>query len=139
MRYDLATVGSGAAAIAARDEGASVVMIERGTVGGTCVNTGCVPSKALLAAAASRHDAASRRFPGVVAQAGPVDMAALAGSKDDLVAEMRAGKYVDLAAGYGWQIIPGTARFAGQEEPGQIRFTHACGKHIAAVSRGARR
>jgi len=50
MRYDLAIIGSGgaafAAAITARDAGASVVMIERGTTGGTCVNTGCVPSKA---------------------------------------------------------------------------------------------
>ena len=117
MRCDLAITGSGgaafAAAITARDAGASVVMIERGTVGGTCVNTGCVPSKALLAAAAARHGAASQRFPGIATQAGPVDMAALAGGKDDLVAAMRAGKYVDLAADYGWEILAGTARFAG--------------------------
>ena len=117
MRYDLAITGSGgaafAAAITARDAGASVVMIERGTIGGTCVDTGCVPSKALLAAAAARHDAASQRFPGIATQAGPVDMAALTGGKDDLVAAMRAGKYTGLAADYGWQILAGTARFAG--------------------------
>src|SRR6266851_4807368 len=117
MRYDLAITGSGgaafAAAITARDAGASVVMIERGTVGGTCVNTGCVPSKALLAAAAARHDAASQRFPGITTQAGPVDMAALTGGKDDLVAAMRASKYTGLAADYGWEIIAGTARFSG--------------------------
>ncbi|MGH2601568.1 MAG: FAD-dependent oxidoreductase, partial [Dehalococcoidia bacterium] len=50
--YDLAIVGSGAAAFAAaikaREQDARVVMIERGTVGGTCVNIGCVPSKTLL-------------------------------------------------------------------------------------------
>jgi mercuric reductase len=117
MRYDLAITGSGgaafAAAITARDADASVVMIERGTVGGTCVNTGCVPSKALLAAAAARHGAASQQFPGIASQAGPVDMAALAGGKDDLVAAMRAGKYTGLAADYGWEIIGGAARFAG--------------------------
>src|SRR5580693_6374622 len=117
MRYDLAIIGSGgaafAAAITARDAGASVVMAERGTIGGTCVNTGCVPSKALLAAAAARHDAARQPFPGIATQAGPVDMATLAGGKDDLVAAMRASKYVDLAADYGWGIIAGTARFAG--------------------------
>ena len=54
-RFDLAVIGSGgaafAAAIRATTLGKSVVMIERGTLGGTCVNTGCVPSKALLAAA----------------------------------------------------------------------------------------
>src|SRR5712671_6813205 len=117
MRYDLAIIGSGgaafAAAITARDAGASVVMIERGTVGGTCVNTGCVPSKALLAAAAARHQAASQQFPGIATQAGPVDMAALAAGKDGLAAAMRASKYVDLAADYGWEIIAGTGRFAG--------------------------
>src|SRR5579883_1110112 len=52
--YDLAIVGSGGAAFAAairsRDRGARVVMIERGTIGGTCVNFGCVPSKTLLRA-----------------------------------------------------------------------------------------
>src|SRR5260370_10963541 len=93
--------------------GASVVMIERGTVGGTCVNTGCVPCKALLAAAAARHGAAGQRFPGIATQAGPVDMAALTGGKDDLVAAMRAGKYTGLAADYGWEILAGAARFAG--------------------------
>ena len=117
MRYDLAITGSGgaafAAAITARDAGASVVMIERGTVGGTCVNTGCVPSKALLAPAAARHGAASQQFPGIATQAGPVDMAALASGKDELVAGMRAGKYMDLAADYGWPILAGAARFAG--------------------------
>src|SRR5713226_4363520 len=99
MRYDLAIIGSGgaafAAAITARDQGASVVIVERGTTGGTCVNTGCVPSKALLAAAAARHVALDQRFPGIVTQAGPIDMAALTGGKDDLVAAMRDAKYID--------------------------------------------
>src|SRR5258708_23825001 len=97
MRYDLAIIGSGsaafAAAITARDAGASVVMIERGTTGGMCVNTGCVPSKALLAAAGARHAALDKRFPGIATQAGAVDMAALTAVKDDLVTAMRAAKH----------------------------------------------
>lgn len=117
MRYDLAVIGSGAAAFAAAitasEGGASVVMIERGETGGTCVNTGCVPSKALLAAAAARHSSATPLFPGIAAQPSPVDMAALTGGKDALVTGMRAEKYTDLAAAYGWPIIAGTARFAG--------------------------
>ncbi len=50
MEYDLAVMGSGpaafTAAITAVEGGASVIMIERGEAGGTCLNTGCVPSKA---------------------------------------------------------------------------------------------
>lgn len=114
--YDLAVIGSGgaafAAAIAARTKGASVVMVERGTVGGTCVNTGCVPSKALLAAAEARQVALAQPFPGIATSAGPVDVPALIGGKAALVQDMRADKYTGLAAEYGWEIVPGTARFA---------------------------
>ena len=74
MGYDLEVIGSGAAAFAAAitaaEGGASVIMIERGQTGGTCVNTGCVPSKALLAAAAARHSAATGMFPGVATRPG---------------------------------------------------------------------
>ncbi|MHC0431901.1 mercury(II) reductase [Streptomyces sp. O3] len=114
-RYDLAVIGSGsaafAAAIGARRQGRSVVTVERGTVGGTCVNTGCVPSKALLAAAQARHTALSGRFPGIAATAPAVDFPALIDGKRRLVTELRDHKYVDLAAEYGWRIVPGTAAF----------------------------
>lgn len=116
--YDLAVVGSGgagfAAAIAARERGLAVVMVESGTVGGTCVNTGCVPSKALLAAAEARQTAVGHRFAGVSTQAAPVDLAALVGAKQDLVETMRAEKYLDLAAEHGWRMVRGLARFVGE-------------------------
>ncbi len=115
MEYDLAVIGSGgaafAAAIAARRRDLGVVLIERGTIGGTCVNTGCVPSKALLAAAEARHVAARQPFPGIHTHAGPVDLPKLLAGKATLVAGMRAGKYVDLAADYGFAILRGQARF----------------------------
>lgn len=117
MAFDLAIIGSGgaafAAAIAARRQDLSVVMVEHGTVGGTCVNTGCVPSKALLAAADARHVALSaERFPGVRASADEVAFAELIGGKAGLVADMQADKYTGLAAEYGWEIVGGQARFA---------------------------
>ncbi|MFF9136743.1 mercury(II) reductase [Streptomyces albogriseolus] len=118
--YDLAVIGSGgaafAAAIAARTKGASVVMVERGTVGGTCVNTGCVPSKALLAAAEAGHVALAQPFPGIRTEAGPVDFPALIGGKTALVEEMRTDKYVHLAAEYDWEIVRGTASFTGNTD-----------------------
>jgi len=117
MRYELAVIGSGgaafAAAIAARGKGRSVVMVEQDTIGGTCVNTGCVPSKALLAAAEARHVALDQRFPGIATSAGAVDAAALVAGKTELVERMHADKYVDLAADYGWSIVRGAARFDG--------------------------
>ncbi|MFF0522342.1 mercury(II) reductase [Actinomadura nitritigenes] len=115
MRYDLAIIGSGgaafAAAIAARDRGASVAMVERDLVGGTCVNSGCVPSKALLAAADARHVSLAQSFPGIATHAGPVDLGALAAAKADLVETMRHDKYLGLAAEHGWDILEGAARF----------------------------
>ncbi|WP_413543567.1 mercury(II) reductase [Citricoccus nitrophenolicus] len=116
--YDLAIIGSGgagfAAAIRATNLGKRVLMVERGTVGGTCVNTGCIPSKALLAAAEARHVAldASGRFAGISTSAAPVEMAELIEAKRSLVETMRTEKYVDLAAGYGWEVRQGTAVFA---------------------------
>lgn len=113
--YDLAIVGSGgaafAAAIAARRRDLRVLMVERGVVGGTCVNVGCIPSKALLAAAESRRRASDGRFAGISTDAGPVDMGALVTAKDDLVGELRQSKYLDLADEYGFELLDGDARF----------------------------
>ena len=124
--YDLAAVGSGAAAfaaaIAARTKGASVVMVERGTVGGTCVNNGCVPSKALLAAAEARHGAATAaRFPGLASAELAVGFPSLIGGKNALVEQLRAQKYTGLAADHGWPIVHGAAAFAGSIEAPELK------------------
>src|SRR5690606_22789244 len=116
--FDLAIVGSGsaafAAAIAATNRGGRVVMVERGTTGGTCVNVGGVPATALPAAAGARHTAgAAGRFPGLTPAGLPVGFADLIGGKDALVEQLRAEKYLDLAADYGWKIVHGTAAFTG--------------------------
>lgn len=132
-RYDLAIIGSGggafAAAIRATSLGKSVVMVERGTFGGTCVNTGCVPSKALIAAAEARHVAADAptRFPGIASVAGAVDMPALIGGKQDLVEALRGEKYVDVADSYGWQVRRGNAAFAGTPDSPLLKVAAADG------------
>jgi mercuric reductase len=113
--FDLAVIGTGgaamSAAIHARLLGASVVAIEHGTLGGTCVNVGCVPSKTLLAAAHTRHAALTNPFPGAPTSAGNVDLGALVQQKDELVGMLRQTKYADIAAAYGFDILPGTAAF----------------------------
>jgi mercuric reductase len=118
-QYDLLIVGSGAAAFAAgiraRDLGASVALCEANTIGGTCVNVGCVPSKAMLAAAHAYRRAGERRFPGAPTSAGPVDLASLVRAKDELVGELRADKYEHLADEYGFTLLCGRGRFTGPE------------------------
>lgn len=129
--YDLAVIGSGgagfAAAIRATSLGLRVVMVERSTVGGTCVNTGCVPSKALLAAAEARHVARAQRFPGITTSADAVDMAALVAGKDGLVTDLRAEKYLDLIAEYGWELRSGSATFTGTAEEPVLQVTTPAG------------
>ena len=102
--------------------------MERSTLGGTCVNTGCVPSKALIAAAAARQVAAdASRFPGIAASAGAVDMPALIGGKQALVDSWRAEKYANLAASYGWRMEHGNATFAGTREAPVLELARADG------------
>ncbi len=117
--YALLVLGAGSAAFAAairgRDAGYRVALAEAGTLGGTCVNVGCVPSKALLAAGAAYWAAGHPRFAGITTSAGPVDLAALAAQKDDLVAALRQEKYADLVEAYGFEVLPGHAAFTGPD------------------------
>jgi mercuric reductase len=116
--YDLAVIGTGSAgfsaAITAAEQGAQIALIGRGTIGGTCVNIGCVPSKTLIRAAETLHHAhAAARFAGVNASARIENWSAVVRQKDDLVAALRKAKYVDLLPAYNTiNYIEGQARIA---------------------------
>jgi len=116
---DLVVIGSGgaamSAAIAASQAGKSVVLVERGVLGGTCVNIGCVPSKTLLAAAGTRHAALTNPLGGASTSAGPVDLGALVAQKDALVERLRDAKYADVAAAYGFEVRSGQATFVDKD------------------------
>ena len=105
-RYDLVVVGAGSAgfsaAITAAEQGAQVALVGHGTIGGTCVNIGCVPSKALIRATeAVRHaNDAAARFDGIESGARVVDWAAQIAQKDALVSGLRQAKYADLLPEY---------------------------------------
>ncbi len=117
--YDLVIIGSGggafAAAIRATELGARVAMIERGTIGGTCVNVGCVPSKTLLRGAEIHRQAGHHPFEGIGTKAGAVNYGAMVAQKDALVSTMRQEKYIDLVDEYGWDLIEGEATFEDEE------------------------
>ncbi|MFW7382240.1 MAG: mercury(II) reductase [Oligoflexus sp.] len=95
--YDLAIIGSGsaafAAAIKASELGKSVAMIEKGLLGGTCVNVGCVPSKNLIRAAEAKYRAEHSHFAGIKTGSAEVNFKALIQGKDHLVASLRQAKY----------------------------------------------
>ncbi|HLJ62931.1 MAG TPA: mercury(II) reductase [Stellaceae bacterium] len=103
--YDLAVVGAGsagfAAAITAAELGANVALIGHGTIGGTCVNVGCVPSKTMIRATETLHHAeAASRFAGIRAEGGITDWRAVVRQKDELVSSLRQAKYIDLLPSY---------------------------------------
>jgi mercuric reductase len=104
-RYDLIVVGAGSAgfsaAITAAEQGAQVALVGHGTIGGTCVNIGCVPSKTLIRAAEAVHHANSAvRFDGIESRAGVVNWAAQVAQKDALISGLRQAKYADLLSAY---------------------------------------
>lgn len=99
--YDLVVLGAGsaafAAAIRARDLGHRVMLVEHDTIGGTCVNVGCIPSKSLLVSS-ERSDA------------GPDELAGAVSVKAALVERLRQEKYIDLVDAYGFELRHGDAR-----------------------------
>src|SRR2546426_526692 len=102
-RYDLIILGGGAAAfsaaIRADRNGAKALMIDGGTLGGTCVNVGCVPSKRLLAVGDQFFRVANHPFPGLRLDDGwSAEFRAVIRSKDRLVADLRKAKYADVLA-----------------------------------------
>ncbi len=98
--YDLVILGSGstafAAALRATELGKTAVMTEVRTVGGTCVNRGCLPSKNLIEAAKLVHDARQPRYPGLAPSAMQIDFAQLIAGKDDVVHTYRDKKYMRI-------------------------------------------
>jgi mercuric reductase len=107
--YDLLVVGGGSAAFAAAlkasELGYRSLIINDGPdvgglpIGGTCVNVGCVPSKALIRAAEAHHNAATHPFDGITSESGVTDFGAVTDQVQALVDDLRQHKYLDVAEG----------------------------------------
>ncbi len=103
--YDLIVVGAGSAgfsaSITAAEQGARVALVGEGLIGGTCVNVGCVPSKTMIRAMETVHQArAAGRFDGIGGAVQVDDWRALVAQKDSLVDDLRQAKYIDLLPSY---------------------------------------
>ncbi len=118
-RFDAIIVGAGQAgpALAGRltAAGMQVALIERGQVGGTCVNTGCTPTKAMVASAYAAHTA--RRGPdyGFSAEPVTVDLAAVVARAQAIAGRSRENNERWLAGMAGLTLIRGHARFTGPD------------------------
>jgi mercuric reductase len=113
-KFDLVILGSGstafAAALRAQELGKTAIMVEERSVGGTCVNRGCLPSKNLIEAARRVHDAAHPQYPGLRPATIEVDFPGLIRQKDEVVAGYRQKKYESLVGGR-FRIAHGHAEF----------------------------
>jgi len=118
---DLVILGSGstafAAALHAAELGKTVIMTEYRTVGGTCANRGCLPSKNLIEAARLVYEAAHPRYPGLSPVQMPVHWAELIAQKDEIIQDYRAHKYESLLDHPEQiRILPGRARLLSAHE-----------------------
>ena len=115
----IAVIGSGGAAMAAAlkaaENGVQVTLIERGTIGGTCVNVGCVPSKIMVRAAHVAHLRQTSPFDaGITATAPAIDRPRLLAQQQARVGELRHAKYQNiLDTSPNINILYGEARFTG--------------------------
>ena len=117
--FDLAVIGAGAAGLSvtavAAQLGLRVVLIERGRMGGDCLNTGCVPSKALLAASHAAHNArAAGRFGLRIAEP-EIDWAAVQAHVHGVIAAIAPMDSVARFTTLGATVLAGTARFVAPD------------------------
>jgi pyruvate/2-oxoglutarate dehydrogenase complex dihydrolipoamide dehydrogenase (E3) component len=154
--FDAIIIGAGQAgpSLAARltAAGQTVAFVERKLFGGTCVNTGCTPTKAMIASAYAAHVARRSGDYGVSIDTSiEVDMKAVNARREGIVAKSRNGVEASLRNNPKVMVFKGTARFESAtsgcgSQP--VRHTRrafldqqqfACAGHVAEASRGGGR
>jgi pyruvate/2-oxoglutarate dehydrogenase complex dihydrolipoamide dehydrogenase (E3) component len=139
---DLCIIGAGSGGLAvaagAAQMGAEVVLVERGLMGGDCLNFGCVPSKSLLAAARLADLARRSAALGITSARPDVDFAAAADGVQNVIAAIAPHDSVERFEGLGVRVLRCEARFtsprtihAGEIEIRPRRFVIATGSYPA--------
>jgi dihydrolipoamide dehydrogenase len=120
---DLLVVGAGpggyVAAIRAAQQGVDTTLVEADAYGGTCLNEGCIPSKAYITAADTAHTAGSAEDMGIHADPA-VDMARTKAWKDEVVDQLTGG-VEKLCKANGVNLVEGRAEFASEDK---VRVAH---------------
>jgi pyruvate/2-oxoglutarate dehydrogenase complex dihydrolipoamide dehydrogenase (E3) component len=142
LKPDLCVIGAGSGglsvAAAAAAFGVPVVLIEKGKIGGDCLNTGCVPSKALIAAAARAHDMREAKKFGIEGGPVSVDFSRVHEHVHRVIGEIAPNDSRQRFTGLGVRVIEGEASFidANTVQVGKIkvaarRFVIATGSAAA--------
>ena len=120
IKTDIIVIGGGSGGLSvaagAAQMGADVVLFEDGEMGGDCLNTGCIPSKALLAAGKAAHHVAGNAEMGITGNAAKVDFAATKAHVADVMATIAPHDSVDRFEGLGVTVIRERASFSGRNE-----------------------
>ena len=120
MRFDAIVIGSGQGgnplAYALADHGWNVAIIEQAHLGGTCVNTGCTPTKTMVMSAQVAHYARESSRWGVRAGDVSVDMPAVIARKNEVVLRFRSGNERQVAQRPNLHLYRGHGRFVAPRE-----------------------
>src|SRR5256714_6579290 len=120
MQYDAIIIGSGQGGtpLARRlaDLGKTVALIERKELGGTCVNTGCTPTKTMIASAQVAHYARNGARWGVRTGRVEVDLPFVVDRKNAVVRRSREGQERNVARHRTLRLYRGQARFLSSHE-----------------------
>jgi pyruvate/2-oxoglutarate dehydrogenase complex dihydrolipoamide dehydrogenase (E3) component len=121
-RYDAIVIGSGQAGNPLcqklADHGWTVALIEKDHLGGTCINTGCTPTKTMIASAQVAHYARNAEKWGVHTGAVHVDLPRIVARKEKIVGQWRSGQEKKVQERKSLHLYRGKARFIG---PHRIR------------------
>ena len=119
-QFDIAVIGAGSGGLSvaagAVQMGASVVLFEKGEMGGDCLNTGCVPSKALLAAAAAAHAGYSADAFGIRGGGGAVDYRRVHDHVHEVIAAIAPVDSQERFEKLGVTVVRAPAKFVGPRE-----------------------
>ena len=120
IECDVCVIGAGAAglsvAVGAAQLGARTVLFEKGVMGGDCLNYGCVPSKALLAAAHAVRSITDARQFGIHTGEPQIDFAAVMEHVRGVIAQIAPHDSVERLESLGVRVIRAAAAFTGRDE-----------------------